>query len=152
MESHHDFNHSSVVRNNSSPIELTYICGLDLVRHVPPDNRGVYCVNQFLTRLTLNVLDCTPSLSVVVSGVTRTSLTKAVGRLHPRIELCLWWLLHVLSPCCFLVMLSYVCGYPVHCEFDAPRRALQVVRSESVKRFGMSNDRWTNDKRLGGRL
>ncbi|CAM9842669.1 unnamed protein product [Ectocarpus sp. 12 AP-2014] len=32
------------------------------------------------------------------------------------------------------------------------RNVAKVVRSESMKRFGMSNDRWTNDKRLGGRL
>ncbi|CAM9173274.1 unnamed protein product [Ectocarpus sp. 8 AP-2014] len=32
------------------------------------------------------------------------------------------------------------------------RNVAKVVRSESMKRFGMSNDRWTNDKSLGGRL
>lgn len=30
--------------------------------------------------------------------------------------------------------------------------AVQLVREESMNRFGMKNDRWTNDKRLGGRL
>ncbi|CAN0030726.1 unnamed protein product [Scytosiphon promiscuus] len=32
------------------------------------------------------------------------------------------------------------------------RNIAKVVRQESMKRFGMSNDRWTNDKSLGGRL
>eukprot|EP00904_Undaria_pinnatifida_P007404 jgi/Undpi1/3794/HiC_scaffold_16.g07163.m1 len=32
------------------------------------------------------------------------------------------------------------------------REAAKLVREESMKKFGMSNDRWTNDKRLGGRL